>query len=862
MRFAFSGLLSCAERKVTAVTPSPLLAAVANRQFANNELRLGRLSWERPAIYSVSAWLANCWQEARFSAIDIPILLSGAQERLLWRQIIQREHAGLFDVTGTARLASRAASVMADWHIPSRGDAWNEYEDAREFQRWLEEFRRICGENQWATRADLWRLLPALISRQQYAPRATVFAGFESLTPALQLLVDSEPGLFRLAAPEARAPAAAVSIKKCGDFAEQVEYAARWARAEFEGQAASIAVFVPDLRRKRALVERTFRQIFYPGEAFRESRQSVFHIGAAAPLFEHPLVAAALLFLELARPRIAIGDAGSILRSPFLGGANEERSARSLADVDLRRKRGLYVSLRELEWSSRSCPALTRVWPAVRRALRGKPEVAELSEWGEFIGRLLKATGWPGDEQSSNEEQAVIEAWEDALAGLTALELVSEPVNLDVAIAHLRGLLATGLNTGDWDSPVQVLDAAQAAGLESDAAMVTGLSDETWPPTVEHGSPLIPLKQQRAQGVPGSSPQSLRGERERLTRAVFSAAPAVHATYSKRLASAARGLVTREMSADDAWTGKTPWQSFQAATLVELEDSQAPSFVPAGPVRGGTRLIKAQSQCPFRAFAEFRLRASALEDGVLGMDALARGTTLHTALELVWRELKSSEGLRSKSHADLASLAGEAIAQAVRMDESSGLQELVTSVERERLQDLILEWLDVERERLQPFTVELLEGKRDVDLAGLPIQIRLDRVDRLNNGCALLLDYKSGKQTKNALLCPRPNEPQLLVYAATADEDVDGLLLIQLQARDCKASGFTRERQFERRTVDVKGCGWDRFLEEAKQEVFALAKQFRSGWAAVHPSNGACDFCACKPLCRVNENAVSDQDSE
>jgi RecB family exonuclease len=273
-------------------------------------------------------------------------------------------------------------------------------------------------------------------------------------------------------------------------------------------------------------------------------------------------------------------------------------------------------------------------------------------------------------------------------------------------------------------------------------------------------------------------------------------------------------------------------------------------------------LIKAQSQCPFRGFAEYRLRARALEDASLGMDALTRGTKLHAALELVWRELKTSEKLQAMPPRELTCLVRNAICQAVQCDERGGLPTLLTAVERERLEALILEWLEVERTRVQPFSIESLEDKRTVDLAGLLVDVRLDRVDRLRSGRALLIDYKSGKQTKNKLQCPRPDEPQLLVYAATADDDVDGVILAQLQARDCRAAGFTREKQFDRRTVEIKGRDWDEFLEAAKKEVAALAGQFRSGWAAVDPRNGACEFCRLKPLCRVNENALAELDPE
>lgn len=869
MRFAFPGLLACVESKATVVTPTRLLASAANQQFIRNELNRGHTSWERPAIYSLSAWLAHCWEEVRFEVPGLPLLLSAPQERVLWQEIIQRDNRTLFDVSGMAAMAMRAARLTAEWHIPLHHEAWSEHEDASHFQRWYEVFRTTCRENNWATRADVWKLLPDWIAEGNCRTVSTVFVGFENPLPALRSLVDSHPELFRLESFENMAPVNSVPAKAFDTFAEEFDYAARWARAAFEQQRLqSIAVFIPNLQQHRLVVAHAFQQVLYPAAALRpvlggapEQRSSVFHVHASAPLSEDPLVAGALLMLELAQQPISISDAGAVLRSPFLAGAAKEQNARALADVGLRKKRTLDVSLRDLEWASRNCPRLARLWSRINEVLSAKRIRAEFSYWSEFAGRLLKETGWPGDGDLNEADQSAIEAWENALADLATLDLVSEPVSWEEATAHLRGLLPSCGEIGTWDSPIQILDAIEAAGLQFEAAMLCGLSDDTWPPRVEYGSPLIPLKLQRACGMPGSTPQSARAERDRVTRALFGTTPVLFATYLKDSSSALHGFAEQEKS-PHIWNGKTPWQSYRTAELQQLEDSRAPAFVPDGVTRGGTGLIRAQSQCPFRAFAEYRLRAHTLEDGSLGMDPLARGTTLHRALELVWRRLQSSEVLQAISPGELQCLIKDAIHEAVRPDDSSGLRRVLTAVERERLEDLILEWLAVERTRVQPFTVEFVEEKRVVELAGLPLEVRLDRVDRLKTGHTLLLDYKSGKQTKGKLECPRPDEPQLLVYAATVDDHVDGVILAQLQARDCKAAGFTREKQFDRKTVEVKGRNWSEFLDGARQEVVDIATQFRSGWAAVDPSKGACEFCRSKSLCRVCENSPVEAEIE
>src|SRR5690242_16664453 len=106
MRLACSGLSSWIEKKLTIVTPSRLLARVAYQQFTLEQLKRGNSSWERPSIMSMGAWLTSVWQDARYRWPDIPTLLSPSQEHLLWKQIIQRDRADLFDLDATARAAS------------------------------------------------------------------------------------------------------------------------------------------------------------------------------------------------------------------------------------------------------------------------------------------------------------------------------------------------------------------------------------------------------------------------------------------------------------------------------------------------------------------------------------------------------------------------------------------------------------------------------------------------------------------------------------------------------------------------------------------------------------------------------------
>jgi probable DNA repair protein len=853
MHLACPGLVRSLEGGDTVVVPSTLLASIAAEQFSQHQLSIGRGTWQRPSIYSVGAWLAVCWRDARFREAEVPALLSPSQEHALWLRIVEREHPELFDASRMALLASRAARLLAEWQVPTEGESWNEHPDARQFQHWHRLFRRECRARDWITRAELWRLIPEWIRNGGSATAATRFTGFDTRTPALMRVLDALGDRGAVETASSAMPANMALARPSKDFAAELEFAARRARAILEkNPQQSIGIFVAGLAANARSIERSFEQVLRPA--------SLFHVHAGPPLADQPLVAGARLLLELAHPVIHYADASSILRSPFLPGAAAERSARSLADIALRKRRELDFSLADMEQAAVHCPTLLATCRRLRRLLPSKNEKKELPGWSRFISDWLEAAGWPGDAELTEREEKIVELWNEALSELAALGLVSPAVTFESALTHLRRLLSKSVEVGNWSSPVQVLEAAGASGLEFASGIAVGLSEENWPPR-EPVSPLVPFALQRAYKVPGSTPQSAQDERERRTAALFRVAPDVIATYSGRLAPLAERFVRREFVETEIWTGPSPRQLYLKASLERLEDSQGPVLL-AETVKGGASLIKAQSLCPFKAFAEYRLAAQAPEEACFGFDARERGGFLHKALENVWERLGSQSVLRGTPPDDLRLVIQSAIADAIHLSETGFLHQLVSRAEQERLEKIVWDWLAVERARKQPFVVETVEQETHFEAFGLKLRLRVDRIDRLENGHVLLIDYKSGPQSRNKLKGARPKEPQLLVYAASSVDQVDGIFFAEMKANEVRAVGVSREKQFESRSIDVKKHEWNSFLEESRAEIDRLAEQFVNGYAVVDPLPQVCGYCASKPLCRIQEAGGQGEEEE
>ncbi len=852
--------------KATIVTPTPFLAGAAQEQFTGERLGQGLETWERPGIYGLDAWLVSCWQEARYASDDIPALLSPAQERALWHNIIEHERPQLFDVSATVRLARAAARLLVEWHIPAEGELWNDHADAQQFQHWYRLFRRKCRENSWITRADLLYLLAKWLTAGQFRPQLTAFVGFESYSPALAN-IQSAMGALSIRLPlDDIAPAKKAIAKECESLDSEVEFAARRLRVLFESQPdRSLALLVPELAEHHPSVKRKVNGVFFPSSAAklvwpRNKSADLFRLSNAGLLIDQPIIAAALLLLSLMSPRIDHADAGIILRSPFITGAKTEKHLRASADVDLRKKRELDVSLSDIQNATRFCPILTSCWQKLAKLLPRAAQVRSLSEWSELASEVLAALGWPGDRELSPREDQLTESWKQQLSALSSLGLVTPPVSFEVAVGQLRRLLTEPIEQGDCSSPIQVIDVGQASGIIFDSAIAVGLSEETWPPAVRI-SPLVPLKLQRSHEVPGATVQSAREMRQRLTNTLFQSAPEVLVTFTDRLSPLAESFASVKKRTTETWDKPLPQDAFPLTSLEQIGDGHAPPFVSTGDLRGGTGIIRAQSQCPFRAFAEYRLNARSPDDASFGFDALQRGGFVHKALENVWKRLSSQAQLRKTSAEDLRMLVREAITAAVTTEQTGPLHQLSLVAERERLEELILEWLSLEHARNDGFIVETVEQNRKYEVPGLSLQLRIDRIDRLSNGNLILIDYKSGPQTRGKLVGERPAEPQLLVYAASVGSGVEGVFFGQLKPREVKAVGFSRNKQFKSQTAEEKK-DWDKYIEASRDNIERLANDFVRGVAEVDPIKGACNYCNVKPFCRVNERGALQEEEE
>jgi probable DNA repair protein len=291
---------------------------------------------------------------------------------------------------------------------------------------------------------------------------------------------------------------------------------------------------------------------------------------------------------------------------------------------------------------------------------------------------------------------------------------------------------------------------------------------------------------------------------------------------------------------------------------------------------GGTKAFKLQAACPFRAFAELRLDASELTVPEPGVDRKLRGHLLHKSLEIIWSELQSQAELQVQNKVKLEELVTNSIERAVKQSDHAmpaQWEQQVVAIERDRLKNLILRLLELESGRPTPFRVIELEKKREVTHGGITVDVKVDRIDELEGGGLVLLDYKSGKPTLSQWDGDRPEDPQVPVYATELGSRLAAAGFVQINSEEITFKGYAKHsgvlpgsvENFESMSGKKRPApSFEEMLQNWRDTLDKLGSQFRAGHAAVDPKNRkkTCNECHLGMLCRVNEVRPGQEEDE
>jgi probable DNA repair protein len=494
-------------------------------------------------------------------------------------------------------------------------------------------------------------------------------------------------------------------------------------------------------------------------------------------------------------------------------------------------------------------------------------------DWAGLVPQLLDTAAFAQARPLSSAEFQAVRRWQQALDACGSLGFDGRRVPWPEFLSALaRTLDETLFAPESRDAPIQIAGPAESAGLTADAVWFLGADEDAWPP---RGSthPLLPPEVQREARMPHATPQLDWDLAHAITTRLIASAPEVHFSFAKQKEDA-EGRPSRLIKQCAGMPQPLPPElaaplSPPPQTEFFQDFSQIP--YPHEKVEGGAGVLTAQSQCPFKAFATARLAAQDWSPAEAGLTTAQRGQLLHAVLHAVWGGppdgIRTHDDLLQKAKGREDFIAGH-VRRILRDKLPAGLRERMPrrylQLEELRLTRLVTEWLEYEAARIA-FEVIETEAKRTIQIAGLTFDLRLDRIDRLNDSSLLVIDYKSGVASPKSWELPRPDDVQLPLYAGFAldtEEEIGGLVFAKVRAGNLEFAGMVGDAKAtllanlsQNSSLVKKKFSAELFIDW-RDRIEQLAKDFLAGRAEVDPRDypKTCERCGLQTLCRIQEH--------
>ncbi len=821
----------------------------------------------------LESWITHHYRVLK----DERLLLSAHQELAIWENIIQHSLSrmnlnwALFSTREIAAKVRDAWHLMKNWQLPLTALTASDLQETKAFYQWSLTFEKTCRERNWidfSTGTDV--VIKAVAQQTLSLPNKIILIGFLDIPPQIKHLFNALAEKCSLQSYDAL-PLKISNFKQKTSHSispdnEETELVAmaHWAyQRHVENPHHTIGCIVPHLSEHRSVLERIFSDVFQSADTFS--------LGGGFSLHHFPLIQTAFDLLKLSGTAFDANVISRLLVSPFLVGAEQEMAARALLDVALRD-----ALEPQLDWqrlflttsAQNNCPIWLEQCKQYWQHFQAEPQQQNVTAWHQYFSKQLNVMGWPGERTLDDRESQQLQRWELLLDEFDELDLVlDKPLSLSQALHYLLQLAKNTVFHPQLSNafPVRILGLLDAIGLPFDDLWVANMTNEDWPPPLSP-NPFIPLHLQRSYHMPKASPERelkysralIQHFRENSFSIIFS-----YALYKEDRLQSPSALISDipQISVALKEYGSFPMTNHE--TTEKQEDNNGPILQANETLHGsGANLFKHQAACPFKAFAQIRLAAKQMPVFVNNITRQERGIYVHAILERVWKRLKNHQTLCQHTEKSLdillQSIIDEVLDKFARK-RSFALKPQFAALEKKRLFGKIKAWLALEKKRM-PFQVIALEKITDTQFAGIPLRLRVDRVDELEDGTRIVIDYKTGKCHPADWFGERPDDPQLPLYALI-QHAIKGLAFAQLSADSLQFKGISEQPNIIPGIISLNQqkydnvTTWDEFYKRSELNLAHLAKEFLDGYAKVNPKNGSktCLFCDLKPLCRINE---------
>jgi probable DNA repair protein len=860
------------------LTPNRRLAAWLDRDYDSWQLSCGTRSWARLNAVPLEQWLQQWYAEICLLVPapehGHPRLLSSAQSALLWRQVLEQHWENGQDIDGLVALAQQARALLCRWRWqPAQWQAGDKLEQI-EFARWHQAYSQLLRSQRCLDQPALaqWVMEQGSVLRAGL-PRNIYLHGFNDpdepqLRQFMQWLEQDGIRVHASAIPPKQSRCEIVTLPQVDD---QFAQAIHWALQQ-RTNAARIGVVIPNLQAQRNRVRTLCRHLWsLQPDAADQHWSTIINITAAQTLGDYPLVSQLLLWLRGLAGELSLQEWNLLLTSPYSCAGESEWLRRDGFFQWLRAQnlKALRLSAVRERWLQRCGDDETSTWLGQLQSLqsRGRQPIVRWIQWfNRFMALVMSRQGRSLDSEEFQLQQRLLET-------LGQLQELHDWLG-DIDFDRFRRTLEEALKNVQFQpqtetAPIQIMGVLEAAGLAFDRLWVCEMEAVNWPQSV-NPNPLLSRPLQRAMNMPGASPERELQYATRLLAGFQTAADHVMFSWGEM-----QGETEHTCSALLNTLVASPFQIADVASAEQIQFEQLhdsievlPADVLGTPVadqhaKGGSGIIKSQSLCPFKAFAEYRLNLRAEDELADGIKASDRGSLLHKVMEMIWRELQDSAALAAllQDEPKLDTWLNNIIEREMQGFRQQVFLEPQALYDLERLRtfNIVRRWLQECDGQREPFNIVQVEKRRALQIGGLQLDLAVDRIDQLQSGDYVIVDYKSGDKDHKAWIGERPEEPQLPLYTLLEPDKTKGVLFGVLKPDALTYKGLLQQRDLfalGKNSALKQADDWHQQMQDWQKTLERLAEEYRQGRAEVSPLNdNTCTFCHLAAVCRVNEVA-------
>ncbi|MFT4577352.1 MAG: ATP-dependent helicase/nuclease subunit B [Nitrospinales bacterium] len=879
---------------------NPLVLTASNRlarwlMLDYDDRQKQKKVWETSQILPLSAWLKQVWLDTW----PEKHLFSRLQSESLWEKIINSDSnstkLSLLHRKAAASQAYQAYTLVHEYKLPRFKSDYQETLETISFYKWMQIYQNQLLQWNALDAVEIIDQVSELISAERIElPSTITFEGFEKKSPQLQRLLDamerkgvktkldfSDQFDFsdKTSLTEENTH---TSVQKFDDKIQEAITCARWIR-KLSQPGKRFGVIVPELENYRSLLQREFAAELSPASIFPDNKSELpFNISQGSPLNQTTPINLIFQILETPSCDIPAEIFYSIIRTTIF---HSNKSAALAMEQTLRNKRLVTINLNKLEtqFNFENSSELYKFVVAWKNWVLIK-QFDLPSHWSTKIYLLLQEMNWPEKNEGkiTQKENQVFESWKNCLDQLASLNHIVGKIHRLAAVNKLFSIAQNFLfPEKNRDHLIQVIQLSECPGMRFDHTWIMGCHSEGLPPSPEPNS-LIPSAFRRKFNLPRSNAKWELENSEQHLAAVLNSSKDIVFSYPSQEKDNTQepSPLIKHFPLDDSFVLPSARYKDQICNAAKPEPFEETPILPfteneiyrfkEGKKSGGASLLKNQSDCPFRAFARYRLHAQKSEIPDTDFDPLVRGNLIHLILELFWKKTQTRVQLEKLFQSNQLEIE---VQNCVEEATSVICQSLVDQpeflkMEKNRNQSLALEWLINFELARNDFTVLKPEKSETAKINGLTLNLKIDRIDEISDKKHVLIDYKSGEAKPGDWLKERIIAPQLPLYSTLITPSVVAFGKIkkgQIEFKGVKDSsidfsGFKATNY----TKETKVSEWNDLLELWKSKIEFLANEFLSGRAVIEPAlnKETCKNCDLDSLCRIRERDSENEEEE